>query len=429
MFFLYEHMHKCHQGDDEQRDPKLKKLLSDGNDDSGKEPGLLDALAFMIAAEEDHCSSSSITVADSDDYEDYNDYVGQHGDDSETSDHHQTNSDHHKSDEIIAASENSGMSRLPLGADLGSVHTNCWGVPNHETFFIRGPRYLDKPATSLNSKNGKKIHSQEFLFPLRGAELFLTKSATAPTNVASNPSLLQGRVRDSPTFVVNFRLPWGIVVLYHEIPAKFVPYLRAGYESTYGDPSRSALEALLESETEDMTPAERCVCRYLLGNNEYKNQRLKIVPHVVRGPWVARVACNGKPAILGNMLPIQYTYQPPEPVGDCRNEGAGGDAPSNCKHLYLEADLDIASSSAARSILNVARTYTRVLTLDLGFVVQANEQDELPEQMLVGCQLHGVDPDIAPMYPYPSAQDSKEQQLSGLHEASCDTPKAMDPVA
>jgi hypothetical protein len=47
----------------------------------------------------------------------------------------------------------------------------------------------------------------------------------------------------------------------------------------------------------------------------------------------------------------------------------------------------------------MVRSYTQVLTLDLGFVVQGNSKDELPEQMLVGARLHGIDPLTAPTYP------------------------------
>lgn len=67
--------------------------------------------------------------------------------------------------------------------------------------------------------------------------------------------------------------------------------------------------------------------------------------------------------------------------------------------MYLEADLDIAASSAARGILSVTRTYTQVLTLNIGFVIEGTKQDELPEQMLVGARLHGIDPLTAPAYP------------------------------
>ena len=39
--------------------------------------------------------------------------------------------------------------------------------------------------------------------------------------------------------------------------------------------------------------------------------------------------------------------------------------------------------------------------MDLGFVIQGNQQDELPEQMLVGARLHSIDvlscPPLPPM--------------------------------
>ncbi len=87
----------------------------------------------------------------------------------------------------------------------------------------------------------------------------------------------------------------------------------------------------------------------------------------------------------------------------------------------MEADLDIVSSAAARGILSVTRTYTQVLTLDLGFVVQGNKEDELPEQMLVGTRLHGINPLTAPPLPFMkelflSQVDSiDEDSVSGMH--------------
>ena len=103
----------------------------------------------------------------------------------------------------------------------------------------------------------------------------------------------------------------------------------------------------------------------------------------LQGPWVVKRVVGGKPAIVGNKLPITYTYQPPE-NGLCE---------------YLEADLDIVSSAAARNILAVVRSYTQVLTIDLGFVVQGNKEDELPEQMMMGLRLHGLDPLTAELLP------------------------------
>ena len=162
---------------------------------------------------------------------------------------------------------------------------------------------------------------------------------------------------------------------YYEIPEKFIPFIRSQYEPGF---DKSKLPSL-----KSFTPGERCAARFLQGSQEHKNTTLKIVPVVVEGPWVVKSVVGGKPAIIGTKLPVNYFYQPPE----------------GNKALYLEADLDIVASSAARGILSVTRTYTQVLTIDLGFVVEGKTADELPEQMLVGVRLHGIDPLTAPTFP------------------------------
>ena len=195
----------------------------------------------------------------------------------------------------------------------------------------------------------------------------------------SNAGVFGGSLRDQPSFIINFRLPFGVLLCYFQIPKHFIPFVRAGYEDDF---DKSSLKPLAE-----MSPSERCVARFLQGTDEHKNSTLKIVPRVVEGPWVVKSVVGGKPALIGNKLPVTWVYQRAE---------AG-------KAMYLEADLDIVASSAARGILSVARSYTNVLTLDLGFVVQGNSNDELPEQMLVGARLHGIDPMTAP--PFPPSKD------------------------
>lgn len=109
-------------------------------------------------------------------------------------------------------------------------------------------------------------------------------------------------------------------------------------------------------------------------------------------------------------MPVSYYYQKAE--GD--------------KALYLEADFDIVASSAARGILSCVRSYTQVLTLDLGFVVQGNGEDELPEQMLVGVRLHGIDPLTAP--PYPSPSDLFSIALTGTSDEDDDGSGTSIPI-
>ena len=191
-----------------------------------------------------------------------------------------------------------------------------------------------------------------------------------------------GELRDMPTFIINFRLPWGVLLFYFEIPERFVPFVKG----CYNDPTVSREE--LEAKIETMSNQDRCCARFLLGDDNHKNNTLKIFPGVVEGPWVAKSVIGGKPAIIGTKLPVNYVYEP-----------EGKDIDGKKLSLYLEADLDIVSSSAARGILSVTRTYTQDLTIDLGFAIQGNSNDELPEQMLTGTRLHGIDPLNAPPLP------------------------------
>jgi hypothetical protein len=256
----------------------------------------------------------------------------------------------------------SPMAKFPEGSKIGS-HLNCWSSPDAKDFSVRGPNYL---------VDRKKIPSDDYLFPCRGLDLFLTDAC--PQNLGRNPGVFGGKMREKPTFIINFRLPWGVLLFYSEIPSKFVPFLEAQSDAE----KDKLIEAL-----GNMTPPERTAARWLMSDAAEKNKTLKIVPVVVDGPWVVKSVVGGKPALIGEKLPVDYFYQPAE----------------GNKALYLEADLDIAASSAARGILSIARSYTNILTINLGFVIQGNQSDELPEQMLLGARLHGIDPLTAPSFP------------------------------
>jgi len=280
------------------------------------------------------------------------------------------------------------LPKFPEGAPIGS-HSNCWSSPISKDFHVRGANYL---------KDKKKVPSDDFLFPCRGCDIFLTDDP--PVNIGRNSSILGGNLRDVPTFIINYRLPWGVFVSYHEIPQKFVPYLRRG--NGYSDPSSSGILPPLA----DMAPGERAVCNFLLSDSEERDAVWKMVPVVVEGPWVVKRVVGGKPAIVGTKLPVSYVYQPPE--GNLAD--------------YLEADLDIVSSAAARNILAVVRSYTQTLTIDLGYVVQGNMVEELPEQMMLGLRIHGLDPLTAEVLP-PFEDESMDHpaRIEDIDENGYDT--------
>lgn len=44
----------------------------------------------------------------------------------------------------------------------------------------------------------------------------------------SNTGVMGGHLRKIPTFIINFRLPWGVLLFYNEIPERFLPFVKAG---------------------------------------------------------------------------------------------------------------------------------------------------------------------------------------------------------
>jgi hypothetical protein len=140
----------------------------------------------------------------------------------------------------------------------------------------------------------------------------------------SNPAVLGGALRQVPTFIINLRFFWGLLAFYFEIPKRFCPFLKPNPPSMDG-----------------LTPAEKTLVNYFMADEATKNRCLKLIPYVAEGPWIVKNMVTGKPAIIGNKLPVTYTYEPP-----CAIRGAE----------YLEADLDIGNSSkSARRIVSACR--------------------------------------------------------------------------
>lgn len=262
------------------------------------------------------------------------------------------------------------MPRFPLAA---TRNKNCWSEPPVNIFQVRGPYYFS---------DKKKIVSDTYLLQPRGCDLFLSDKAS-PVEIEDkyvelcyaacvvgavhshyllprSGAILGGNLRRLPTLLVNFRFPWGFMILYFEIPGNLVPYMK----SQNAPIDRS------------LTPAERTLAAWLMGDSDYKNERLKLIPYVSEGPWVVRNMVTGRPAIIGKKLPVTHEMRNDELL-----------AP------LLITTLDIGNSSAtAKRIVSVCRRYMSALTVDLGFVIQAEEPHELPEQMLGSIRIHGPDP-------------------------------------
>ena len=104
-------------------------------------------------------------------------------------------------------------------------------------------------------------------------------------------------------------------------------------------------------------------------SDDFRNQRLKFIPHAHQASWMLKKAVGNRPAILGKAMKMRY------------HRGDG----------YLEIDVDIASSSTAVNLWGLVQGVAKGLVMDLGFVLEAQEREWLPELLLAAVRVHKVD--------------------------------------
>ena len=176
---------------------------------------------------------------------------------------------------------------------------DMWSESDATAFRVRGASYnLDKV----------KCYSAPSMFKLLAIDLFEAPEL-ATLNVGANPKnrVALAAQRGDPTwvFIVNVMVP-GPPFL------SFVAYFQ-------GDP------ALFEQDT----PFGRIAKRFFLGSeieNEFRNNRFKLIPRVLDGNILIKMAVKDTPAVIGTKLKQHYFK------GD----------------NYFEIDIDVGSSSIAR---------------------------------------------------------------------------------
>ncbi|KAI5656440.1 hypothetical protein M9H77_25233 [Catharanthus roseus] len=100
--------------------------------------------------------------------------------------------------------------------------------------------------------------------------------------------------------------------------------------------------------------------RFVDGDDEFRNSRLKLIPSVPKGSWIVRQSVGSTPCLLGKAVDCNYIRGP----------------------KYLEIDVDIGSSTVANGVLGLVIGVITTLVVDMAFLVQANTPDELPERLL-----------------------------------------------
>jgi len=103
------------------------------------------------------------------------------------------------------------------------------------------------------------------------------------------------------------------------------------------------------------------------GGDEFRRERFKYLPQLPTAPFIVKNSLRAlgghRPVLIGNGY-LECSYY----------------SGSN----YFEVDIDISSSSVAKTIANTVVGRCDKVVIDEGFVIEGRAEDELPERLL-GC--------------------------------------------
>jgi Protein ENHANCED DISEASE RESISTANCE 2, C-terminal len=249
-------------------------------------------------------------------------------------------------EDVLPSGGSDGLLSSPLPKYPGNNGFSCWSQPNHDIFHVRGATYFSDKI---------KVCSGPAPLTCRGVDVWITDNPER--HIARHPAVLGGKLGEEDTFLVNFLLPFGNFVAYFAIPplSAFPEKLRGVWT------------------------------KFLKGDQQYRDARLKLLPVVVDGPWIVKTAVGpGKsPALLGKAIPLQYFFSDPE----------------HKKKGFYEVDVIITASSIAKGILSVVKSQTKSVSIAFAFIIEAAEQSELPETVLCSFQVHSLHLEDCPLLP------------------------------
>lgn len=203
-----------------------------------------------------------------------------------------------------------------------------WGQPLASTYKIRSKNYL---------KTKKKIPSRPLLTRVLAVEAF--KGPKPVQHVCSYPfSWYQKNKRKLPkggfTFVHSVQMTsMGTTVFsYHHIP--------------------------------DSTKLPKLVQQFIDGDDKFRNNRFKMIPRIVDGPWIVRSSVRSEtPVLVGRKLNLKWY----------RGDG------------YLEVNMNCDTNFMSSWIIGLAKPMAKQVVCELSWTIEGRSEDELPERMFAGC--------------------------------------------
>lgn len=227
-----------------------------------------------------------------------------------------------------AAAEEEALDQLDLSSFKGNLRRddnensrNCWRVSDGNNFKVRSKDYCYDKLKLPAGKHLMELVAVDWFKDTKRMDHVARRQGCA-VQVASEKGLF--------SLAVNLQVPGST---HYSMVFYFV-----GKELTPG--------TLLQ--------------RFVDGDDEFRNSRLKLIPSVPKGSWIVRQSVGSTPCLLGKAVDCNYIRGPD----------------------YLEIDVDIGSSTVANGVLGLVVGVITTLVVDMAFLVQANTDDELPERLI-----------------------------------------------
>lgn len=228
-------------------------------------------------------------------------------------------------------------SSLRQGYD--DADSDCWSDPGGQGFMVRGRTYIH---------DNIKVPGGDPLLKLLGVDWLRHEKRI--DLVAQHPRSLV-KINEVK------KLPF-VLVINLQIPAK-PNYSLVFY---YGAHKPVRPGSLLH--------------KFVTGDDAFRNSRLKLIPRIVEGYWVVKRAVGTKACLLGRALTCKYFSE----------------------DNFLEIDVDVGSSSVARSVCGLVLGYATSVVIDFGMLIEARDEGELPEYLLGASRIQRINPESA--WPY-----------------------------
>ncbi|KAF1773141.1 protein of unknown function DUF1336 [Phytophthora cactorum] len=221
------------------------------------------------------------------------------------------------SDNAVASSE---FDDAPFAVHSRGIR-KMWAEPDASEILVRGKTYMnDEVKVPAGKAVGKLLH----------VDLVL--------------AYCREKFPDSRVFIVNIELPNAdnlSLVIYWLLPP--------APKSPEEEDDTAAFHRLLNKFCDE-------------GDDDFRNNRFKLIPNLVEGPWV-----------LQTLLTQRYF----------------------CRSNYFELDLDVASSTAAQYIGSMCQSWASYLQMHLYMTLQGEKEDELQERILGGVDVSYLNLELA----------------------------------